>query len=520
MIFRLTYNYFMKAFRTGLSALTHPAVLAAIALLLLNDHVFKRYFPSALTGKLSDFAGLLFFPLLLSALIGLLEKRPRRAAGYGFTLTGLVFFAIKLFPSAAEWTNEVLGWLLGGQVNIIPDPTDLMALVMLLPAWILWHAAPERRFNPRLGYTALVIGSLASLATSPCPPPTLITRLVQTNGLIYAWGGGQIYQSADGGLTWTEGEAVPAEQQKILQSIAELPAVVCESGNPQQCYRIGEKELVVEITVDGGHSWRTDWRLPVGRLTFMNRSRSSILSCERAVIGGPFDLVLSPHNSVVVAMGNEGVLVGSAGSWQRIEVGRTSGPTPFRASSPMTALGVVIWEALASVLMGYLYWIGLTIWAAHRATRGIGAGSVFAPLWALLFAFLAIVFLFLNSTMMNRVDPILFFGGFGLGVFLLPLLTWWLASRKVTRPGAFRQAGAGAFGWALLSILALGVPFLAWAIGLPPFYWVAVVIALTAGIWTGRKGTRCVARQVKAAMMLRSVAEGGSPVENNTGGMV
>ncbi len=497
----------MKAFFTGLSALTHPAALTAIALLLLNDHVFKRQFPSTLTGKLSDFCGLFFFPLLLSALIGLLENRPRRAAGWGFALTGLIFTTIKLFPPAAEGSSTVLGWLLAGNVQITPDPTDLAALIMLLPAWYLWKSAPTRQYDRRLGYAALVTAVLASVATAPCPPPVLITRLAETDNLIYAWGSGSIYQSADGGLTWTDGKAVPETQQAELQTAAKLPGIVCEQGDSLRCYRVGVKNLAVEISVDGGKTWRLDWHIPAGRLTFMNRSRSGILACEREVVGGPFDLLINPQNEVVVAMGNEGVLVGSMGSWKRIAVGRTSGPTPYRENDPFDALAVTIWEVLASVVAAYLYWIGLTIWAARQATRGKRAGGIFAPLWGLLVAFLMIVYLFFDAPLMNHVDPLILFGLFGLGMLLIPPLTWWLASRRATRPGAFRRAGAGGFGWSLLLLLALAVPFIAWGLGFPPFYWMAVVIALASGIWVGRQGIIKTKRSVQKALLPRSVAE-------------
>ena len=47
--------------------LLHPVVAAAVVVLLLNDHLFKAAAPGLATGKASDFAGLLFFPLLLVA---------------------------------------------------------------------------------------------------------------------------------------------------------------------------------------------------------------------------------------------------------------------------------------------------------------------------------------------------------------------------------------------------------------------------------------------------------------------
>src|SRR5438046_3051622 len=51
----------------SLSALARPISLAAIALLLLNDHVLKPLWPSFITGKLSDFAGLYFTPYVVLA---------------------------------------------------------------------------------------------------------------------------------------------------------------------------------------------------------------------------------------------------------------------------------------------------------------------------------------------------------------------------------------------------------------------------------------------------------------------
>src|SRR3972149_6580371 len=67
--------------RLALAALGPPASLGAVALLLLNDHFLKQAYPSILTGKLSDFAGLFFFPFLLGVLVGLSGWRARRPRG-------------------------------------------------------------------------------------------------------------------------------------------------------------------------------------------------------------------------------------------------------------------------------------------------------------------------------------------------------------------------------------------------------------------------------------------------------
>ena len=55
-------------------ALATPIAIFAIALLVVNDHVLKLACPGLVTGKLSDFAGLMFFPLCSQ----------RRASSSGF----------------------------------------------------------------------------------------------------------------------------------------------------------------------------------------------------------------------------------------------------------------------------------------------------------------------------------------------------------------------------------------------------------------------------------------------------
>lgn len=142
------------------ATMLHPVVVGAVGVLVINDHVLKHAWPSLLTGKLSDFAGLLFFPLLLHAWYGIVSAfagRPRNARSESALLvavvaTGLVFTLVQLWEPAGsayqhglaslQWPFEAVNALVRGlpspglgTVALTPDPTDLIALPALLVSW-------------------------------------------------------------------------------------------------------------------------------------------------------------------------------------------------------------------------------------------------------------------------------------------------------------------------------------------------------------------------------------------------
>ena len=80
-----------KALRVALAWLAHPVSVAAIAVLLLNDHVLKAEFGTWWTGKLSDVAGLMFAPALLAMGMALVipTARPRAVAAASLATVGL-----------------------------------------------------------------------------------------------------------------------------------------------------------------------------------------------------------------------------------------------------------------------------------------------------------------------------------------------------------------------------------------------------------------------------------------------
>src|SRR5690606_28492776 len=57
----------VRGAREPAMALLHPVTLLSLVVLVLNDHWLKRVAPSVLSGKLSDFAGLVLAPLVLHA---------------------------------------------------------------------------------------------------------------------------------------------------------------------------------------------------------------------------------------------------------------------------------------------------------------------------------------------------------------------------------------------------------------------------------------------------------------------
>ena len=106
--------------------LLHPVSLAALAVLIVNDRFLKAAWPSWWTGKLSDFAGMMVFPLVLAAVLG-----HRKAC---VIATMIAFALIKTWPPATALAEHVLAWF-NGDVIIVRDPTDLLALPFALWAW-------------------------------------------------------------------------------------------------------------------------------------------------------------------------------------------------------------------------------------------------------------------------------------------------------------------------------------------------------------------------------------------------
>jgi hypothetical protein len=123
----------------------HPLPLLALTALAINDHLLKgaHLLPMWLTGKISDFAGLFFFPLLLTAAGDCLLMLVARTTGWriDFSLrrwklvaaclaTAAVAVPLELSESFGRFYTETLGRL-GFPSATYRDLSDLLALLML-----------------------------------------------------------------------------------------------------------------------------------------------------------------------------------------------------------------------------------------------------------------------------------------------------------------------------------------------------------------------------------------------------
>jgi hypothetical protein len=177
----------------SLTALVSPVSLAAIAVLLINDHVLKHAWPSLLTGKLSDFAGLYFAPYVLLAVVfavpfGAVRRSPLHVAWVTYLAIAAAFAALKLSDLTAGPLLGVASGL-GFPLAIVADPSDLAALSVLPLSYAAWSSrlrVPVMRPRWFLRAGALTAAALSIVATSGPPQPSTNSMAIDVSGDVYA----------------------------------------------------------------------------------------------------------------------------------------------------------------------------------------------------------------------------------------------------------------------------------------------------------------------------------------------
>jgi hypothetical protein len=185
----------------SLVVLASPPSLVAIALLLINDHLFKQMWPSLVTGKLSDFAGLYFAPyVLLAAMFVIpfkaLQRKPFSLARIVYLAIATGFVALKVSEATAAPLLAAASGL-GFPVVITADPSDLAALCMLPLSYVAWSARMRQLAGQprRLLHSVTFAVAALSIVASSTAQPEISSIAIDAAGDVYA---AVEYTSADG----------------------------------------------------------------------------------------------------------------------------------------------------------------------------------------------------------------------------------------------------------------------------------------------------------------------------------
>ena len=311
------------------SALIHPATVTALAVLLLNDLVFKSIWPGSwATGKLSDLAWVVFASPLLAFLLSFLAGRSacgqRAAFLTAYVGLPLLYAAFNTFQPVHDSILQGISIASGGTAGSPLDATDSVVIPFGLgiALWV-WRGRVASPESLRLRWTLLIAGvaALASVATSYPEPDFGIRDVgISADGEVYS-GRGQVsrYRSVDGGLNWA---GAPSNQGYIQWGGESVET-------PWGRYVIqGTEIIVVDASGVSEVAYSTAYMEEEGN-TWVQKHATTRLE-EREITTAPRNIVYDEGSgNLIAAMGIQGVVVGTPdGAWTRRPVGRYS-PVDF-----------------------------------------------------------------------------------------------------------------------------------------------------------------------------------------------
>ena len=325
------------------------------------------------------------------------------------------------------------------------------------------------------------------------------------------------YASDDGGMTWKKTDMPPVEIVQAADAQLPNPKLLCFSKNANLCFRIVSGKEQVQVSTNGGSSWRVEWKVPIGRQVFMRRHTKLLNVIPDTV---PYDLALLEKGAqpiVVAAMGNQGVLVRNTnGIWNRIAVSTSdtranaiSAPVPYRTTNFSDLAGDVVYEWLVAALVSILFFAFMSVFALfsyhaflENRFRAI-AFLAYVPLIGL-----SAFYLWLQT--LNEVQFWMTIKGewidynpqYLCGLPFVGLALTWLTFIFVSKRRTF---GFYASFIPLVSALALFVgpvlPFILWGMGIIPFYAIAMCLSMGIGLLVINYSFRLQTRLIRLATM-------------------
>ena len=319
--------------RRAESALTHPATVAALGVLLLNDLLFKALWPQAwLTGKLSDLAWLVFALPLLAFLLSFAARGNLRAQRLAFfaAYVGLpiLYAAFNTFEPVHDLIMRGIS-LAGGAAGSPRDATDSLVIPLAWAAalWV-WRRRSAAAGAMRLRWAVLVAGVAALASVASSYPETLygvsgvgVSEDGETVASVSRIPDSYTHRSPDGGMTWSSAggwlwhSGLKGQTVSTPSGVYELdgPGVVLmrEGGRPDQI------AYSTEYLRQDGNMW-------------VQRVATERLDNPREIASHPLAIAYDDRSgNIVLALGIQGVVVGTPdGKWTNVAVGQFE-PTDF-----------------------------------------------------------------------------------------------------------------------------------------------------------------------------------------------
>lgn len=144
--------------------LTSNWFIIGLTVLLFNDLYLKYAFPSNLTGKLSDFAGLFIFPFFISVFI------PRPKVIYIFTGVFFIFWKMEISQSFINYISQLTN--LGFYRTV--DSTDLIVLTILPISYKYLQTRKITSHQNRIAFSTFIsLISIFSFCATSLPRQTI-----------------------------------------------------------------------------------------------------------------------------------------------------------------------------------------------------------------------------------------------------------------------------------------------------------------------------------------------------------
>ena len=459
------------------SALMHPVTLVALAVLLVNDLLFKALWPGAwVPGKLSDLAWMVFAPPVLAYILSFATtgraKGQRAAFVAAYAGLPLLYVAFNTFAPVHDAILLVLG-LFGGDGPRSPlDATDSMVIPFAMAAAIwVWRRPPmeAQSLRTRLALLAATAAALASVASS-YSGDWGIKYLGETDyGTPGTSPSGGSYVSLDGGLTWkrTSERFVPTKRQQWIELdsdaayMANSPNIIGERRELDREDLRGVAFIVDNHHFIGEESKReleqssgvfSTWGIRIsdyeifgsGEVIYsfehlQSRGNRWIQALDkrdvhsRVITTRPLDVYYDDQSdNIIVAMGLQGVVVVAPdGTTTQVAVGRFS-PTDFSFGGKVRTFfsSLLHGDTVGNTGLAFLFtfsFSALALASPARSTRSWYFLAVAAAISAVLAVFVG-VYPHVVERPWDNMGPQIFFGILGVPFSVFGFLPGWVAS--------------------------------------------------------------------------------------------